>query len=53
MGFSPQEAIACHLWDESRHGDLAVILRLLDFGITLQDIGFSPMIQISSPPEGM
>jgi len=33
--------ISRHLWDESRHGDSGCS-RLLDFGITLSDIGFPP-----------
>ena len=32
--------VSRHLWDESRHGDSGHS-RLLDFGITIQDIGFS------------
>ncbi len=33
--------ISRHLWDESRHGDSGYS-RLLDFGITIPDIGFPP-----------
>jgi hypothetical protein len=33
--------ISRHLWDESRHGDSGHS-RLLDFGITIADIGFPP-----------
>jgi hypothetical protein len=32
--------ISRHLWDESRHGDSGHS-RLLDFGITIQEVGFS------------
>src|SRR5215212_5749791 len=41
MPWAFHQDIARHLWDESRHGDSGYS-RLLDFGITLQDIGFSP-----------
>lgn len=34
-----QYDVARHLWDESRHGDSGAS-RLLDFGITLEEIGF-------------
>ncbi len=33
--------VSRHLWDESRHGDSGYS-RLLDFGITIPDIGFPP-----------
>ena len=32
--------VSRHLWDESRHGDSGHS-RLLDFGLTIQDVGFS------------
>ncbi|HEX8550046.1 MAG TPA: hypothetical protein VF681_00685 [Abditibacteriaceae bacterium] len=35
--------ISRHLWDESRHGDSGHS-RLLDFGITIPDIGFPPYV---------
>ena len=35
-----QQDVSRHLWDESRHGDSGHS-RLLDFGITVQDIGFA------------
>jgi hypothetical protein len=40
--------VARHLWDESRHGDSGHS-RLLDFGITLSDVGF-PYYDSSTPP---
>ena len=39
--------ISRHLWDESRHGDSGHS-RLLDFGITLPDIGFPPYDEIGA-----
>lgn len=41
MPWEFQQDIARHLWDESRHGDSGHS-RLLDFGITLDEVGFSP-----------
>lgn len=40
MPWSWQHTISRHLWDESRHGDSGYS-RLRDFGITLEDVGFS------------
>ena len=39
MPWDYQKALARHLWDESRHGDSG-FSRLLDFGITLEEIGY-------------
>jgi hypothetical protein len=41
MPWAFHQDIARHLWDESRHGDSGYS-RLLDFGISLRDIGFRP-----------
>jgi hypothetical protein len=41
MPWAFHQDIARHLWDESRHGDSGYS-RLLDFGITLREIGFRP-----------
>ncbi len=41
MPWAFHQDISRHLWDESRHGDSGHS-RLLDFGITLRDIGFQP-----------
>jgi hypothetical protein len=41
MPWEFQQDIARHLWDESRHGDSGHS-RLLDFGITLDEISFTP-----------
>jgi hypothetical protein len=41
MPWEFQQDIARHLWDESRHGDSGYS-RLLDFGITLEEVGFAP-----------
>jgi hypothetical protein len=41
MPWAFHQDIARHLWDESRHGDSGHS-RLLDFGITLREIGFRP-----------
>ncbi len=39
MPWDYQYQLARHLWDESRHGDSGYS-RLLDFGITLADVGY-------------
>ena len=41
MPWEFQHDISRHLWDESRHGDSGRS-RLLDFGITIEEIGFAP-----------
>lgn len=41
MPWAFHEDISRHMWDESRHGDSGHS-RLLDFGITIQDIGYMP-----------
>jgi hypothetical protein len=40
MPWAWQHDISRHLWDESRHGDSGYS-RLRDFGISLEDVGFS------------
>lgn len=40
MPWAWQHTISRHLWDESRHGDSGYS-RLRDFGISLEDVGFS------------
>jgi hypothetical protein len=40
MPWAWQHIISRHLWDESRHGDSGYS-RLRDFGISLEDVGFS------------
>lgn len=52
MPWEFHQDIARHLWDESRHGDSGYS-RLLDFGITLQDIGFSPYDPNLADADGM
>ena len=49
MPWEYQHKLARHLWDESRHGDSGRS-RLLDFGITLQEIGFPAY---SGDPRGL
>lgn len=41
MPWGFHEDVSRHMWDESRHGDSGHS-RLLDFGITIQDIGYAP-----------
>ena len=46
MPWEFHEDISRHMWDESRHGDSGHS-RLLDFGITIQDIGYAPYENLS------
>ncbi len=52
MPWDFHQDIARHLWDESRHGDSGYS-RLLDFGITLREIGFSPYDEALVRADGM
>jgi hypothetical protein len=52
MPWAFHQDIARHLWDESRHGDSGMS-RLLDFGITLREIGFSPYDPALAEAAGM
>lgn len=45
MPWAWQHIISRHLWDESRHGDSGYS-RLRDFGISLEDVGFSGYDQL-------
>jgi hypothetical protein len=52
MPWAFHQDIARHLWDESRHGDSGYS-RLLDFGITLHEIGFRPYDETLIDAAGM
>ncbi len=50
MPWAWQHIISRHLWDESRHGDSGYS-RLRDFGISLEDVGFSGYDQAARDTE--
>ncbi|HEU5099825.1 MAG TPA: hypothetical protein VFU22_12430 [Roseiflexaceae bacterium] len=52
MPWAFHQDIARHLWDESRHGDSGYS-RLLDFGITLSEIGLRPYDASLLDPQDM